>query len=79
MENHLAVCPLHVQNTFVTQHAGAINIDDGTQKIFQFGGVQRSVCFENKAFDVVVVVMVVTMTMTMAWCMVMIAMVVMLV
>ena len=70
LEYHLALGAFHVQNAFVTQHARAVNIDDGTQEIFQFRRVQGSICLEDKAFHIVIVVMVVAMTVPMRMVMV---------
>jgi len=54
-----------VQDAFVTQHARTVNIDDGTQEIFQFGRVKRAVRLEDKAFDIVIMVMVMAMIVVM--------------
>ena len=70
LENHFALGAFHVQNAFVTQHPWAVNIDDGTQEIFQFRRVQGSICLEDKAFHIVIVVMVVAMTVSMRMVMV---------
>ena len=39
LKNHFAFGAFHVQHAFVTQHARPVNIDDGAQEIFEFGGV----------------------------------------
>ena len=70
LEDHLALGAFHVQNAFVAQHARAIDVDDGAQEIFQFGRVQGSVCFEDKAFHIVIMVMVVAVTVAMRMVMV---------
>ena len=59
LENHLALGAAHVQHALVAQHARAINVDDGPQKILQLGRVKGFVRAEHKAFHVIVVVMVV--------------------
>lgn len=43
LENDLAISTLHVQNTFVAQHAGTVDINDGTQEVFQLSRVKRTV------------------------------------
>ena len=59
LENHFPVRALHQQHPFVAQHARAVDVDDGAQEIFQFGGIKGSIRFENEAFDIVIMVMVV--------------------
>ena len=58
LENDLALGATHIQHAFVTQHAGAVNVDDGPQKIFQLGRIKGFIRAENKAFHIVIVVMV---------------------
>ena len=58
MENNFALGATHIQYAFVTQHFGAIDIDDGAQEVFQLGGIKGTLGFENKAFDVIVMVVV---------------------
>ena len=65
LEDDLAIRALHKQHPFIAQHAGAIDVDDGAQKIFQPGRVKRTVGLENKAFDIVIMVMMVSMGMVM--------------
>lgn len=60
MENNFALCPAHIQNALVTQHFGAIDIDDSAQEVFQLGRIKGALGFENKAFDVIVMVVVVS-------------------
>ena len=43
LKNDFTVGTLHVQNTLVPKHSGAVDVDDGTQEIFQFGRIKRSV------------------------------------
>ena len=60
LKNHLALRALHVQHTFVAQHARAINIDDCTEKIFQLGRVERPVGPEHKTLHVVIMCVMVS-------------------
>ena len=59
MENNFALGPAHIQNALVTQHFGAIDVDDSAQEVFQLGRIKGALGFENKAFDVIVMVVVV--------------------
>ena len=59
LEDHLAIGPLHVQNAFVAQHFGAINIDNGTQEVLKLRGIKRAIGFKDKTLDVIVVMVVV--------------------
>src|SRR5574344_2064801 len=59
LENHLALGALHIENALVAQHARAVDVDDGTQKILQLGRVERACGTVNKALHIIVVVMVV--------------------
>lgn len=82
MENNFALGATHIQYAFVTQHFGAIDIDDGAQEVFQLGGIKGTLGFENKAFDVIVMVVVmsvavVTMGVIAVMCMISVGMVVM--
>ena len=51
LKNHFALGAAHVQHAFVAQHLGAIDVDDGTQKVFQFGRIKGAVRLEDEAFD----------------------------
>lgn len=42
LENHFPIRAIHEQNPFVAQHARAINIDNGAQKIFQLGRIKSA-------------------------------------
>ena len=59
MEDHLALGALHVEHTFVTQHARAIHLDDGTQEVLELGGIKGPCGAVNKTLHVVIVVVVV--------------------
>ena len=61
MENHLALAPFHIENPLVAQHARAVDVDDGAQKVFQLCRVKGAIGFEYKAFDVVIDMVVVPM------------------
>ncbi len=61
LEDDLALGALHVQHALVAQHAGAVDVDDGTQEVFQFGRVEGTVGAVDEALHVVVMVMVVAM------------------
>ena len=65
LENHLFLSALHIEHAFVAQHLGAIDVDDGAQEIFQFGGVELALGLVDKAFHVVVMVVMVAWTMVM--------------
>ena len=58
MENNFALGATHIQNALVTQHFGAVDVDDGAQEVFELGGIKGTLGFENKAFDVIVMVVV---------------------
>lgn len=58
MEDHLLFGALHIKHAFVAKHLGAIDIDDGTQKIFQLGGVKLTLGPVDKTLHVVIVMMV---------------------
>ena len=60
LEDDFALRALHVQNAFVAQHARPVNIDDGTQKVFQFGRIECALGAKNKALDIVIMVVMVT-------------------
>ncbi len=60
LEDDLALGALHPQHALVAQHARAVDVDDGAQKILQLGGVEGAFGAEDEALDIVVVVMVVT-------------------
>ena len=83
MENNFALGATHIQYAFVTQHFGAIDIDDGAQEVFQLGGIKGTLGFENKAFDVIVMVVVMSVAVLSAvgviavMCMISVGMVVM--
>ena len=59
LEDDLALGASHVQHTLVAQHAWAVHIDDGTQKVFQLGGAEWPGGAVDKAFHVIVVMVVV--------------------
>ncbi len=59
LENHLALGAIHVEYTFVTQHARPIDLHDGAQKIFQLGRVEWPAGAIDEALDIVVVMVVV--------------------
>lgn len=40
LKNDLVIGAFHVQNTFVAQHAGSVDVHDGPQEILQLGRVQ---------------------------------------
>ncbi len=63
LENHFSIGAAQVQNAFVTQHAGAIHVDNGPQEIFQLGRIEGQVRPKDKAFDIVIMMMVVAMIM----------------
>ena len=65
LKNHLPVGPVHVQHAFVAQHAGTINIDDGTQKILQLGRLKSAIRLEDKTLDVVLMGVMVRTTVLM--------------
>ena len=82
MENNFALGPAHIQNALVTQHFGAIDVDDSAQEVLQLGRIKGALGFENKAFDVIVMVVVmsvavVTMGVIAVMCMISVGMVVM--
>ena len=76
LEDHLLLGALHIQHAFVAQHLGAIDVDDGAQKVFQFGGVKLALGLVHKALHVIVmvVVMAVVAVLVMHMVMVMVAM-----
>ena len=59
LEDDLALGASHVQHTLVAQHAWAVHIDDGTQKVFQLGWAEGPGGAVDKAFHVIVVMVVV--------------------
>ncbi|MEY2790389.1 MAG: hypothetical protein RL295_553 [Pseudomonadota bacterium] len=59
LQDHLLLGALHIEHAFVAQHLGAINVDDGTQKIFELGGVKLALGLEDKAFHVIIMVVMV--------------------
>ena len=59
LEDDLALGANHVQHTLVAQHARAVHIDDGTQKVVQLGGAEWPGGTVDKAFHVIVVMVVV--------------------
>ena len=59
LENYLALRAFHMQNALVAQHAGAVDVDDGAQKVFQLGRIEGAIRPEHEAFHVVVVVVMV--------------------
>ena len=61
LENHLALGAQHVQHALVAQHARAVDIDDGAEKVFQLGRIKGTLGLEHKALHVIVVVMVVAL------------------
>jgi len=63
LENHFSIGPLHVQDPFVAQHFGSVNVDDGTQKVLQLGGIKRAIGLEHKTLDVVIMVVMVAVLM----------------
>ena len=82
LENNFALGATHIQNAFVSQHFGAVDVDDGAQEVFELGGIKGTLGFENKAFDVIVMVVVmaravVTMGVIAVMCMISVGMVVM--
>lgn len=83
MENNFALGPAHIQNALVSQHFGAIDVDDSAQEIFQLGRIKGALGFENKAFDVIVMVVVMSVAVLCAvgviavMCMISVGMVVM--
>jgi len=62
LENNFALGATHIQNALVTQHFGAVDVDDGAQEVFELGGIKGSFGFKNKAFDVIVMVVVMART-----------------
>ncbi len=73
LEDHLFVGALHVQHAFVAQHLGTINIDDGTQEIFQLGWIKLALGLVHKALHIIVVVMMVAVVAVLVVHMVMVA------
>ena len=59
LKNHLLLGALHIEHAFVAQHLGAVDIDDGAQKVFQLGGVKLTLGLVDKALHVVIVVVMV--------------------
>jgi hypothetical protein len=63
LENHFSIGPLHVQDPFVAQHFGSVDVDDGAQKVLQLGGIKRAIGLEHKALDVIIMVVMVAVLM----------------
>ena len=61
LENHLFLGTFHVEHAFVAQHLGAIDVDDGTQEIFEFCRVEFTCGFVDKALYIIVIVVMVAM------------------
>ncbi len=59
MKDHLLFGALHIQHAFVAQHLGAVDVDDGAQKVFQLGGVELALGLVDKALHIVIVVVMV--------------------
>ena len=74
MKDHLLFGALHIQHAFVAQHLGAIDVDDGTQEIFQLGGVKLALGLVHKALHVVIVVVVMAVVAVLVMHMVMVSM-----
>ena len=74
MEDHLLLSALHIEHAFVAQHFGAVNVDDGPQKVFQLGRVKLALGLVDKALHVVIVVVMVAVVAMFVVHMVMVAM-----
>ena len=74
MKDHLLLSALHVEHAFVAQHLGTVDIDDGTQKVFQLGRVKLTLGLVHKALHIVIVVVMVTVVAVLVVHMVMVAM-----
>ena len=59
LEDHLLFSALHIEHTFVAQHLGSVNVDDGTQEIFQLGRVKLALGLVDKALHIVIMVVMV--------------------
>ena len=59
LEDHLALGATHVQHPLVAQHLGAIDVDDGPQKVLQLGRIESPLGLEDKTLDIVIMMMVV--------------------
>jgi hypothetical protein len=66
LEDDFALGALHEQDAFVAQHAWAVDVDDGAQKVLQLGRVEGAVGLEDKAFHIVIVVVVMPAFLVMA-------------
>ena len=65
LEDDLALHVLHPQHALVAQHLRAVDIDDGTQKVFQQGRLEGPIGAKDEAFHVVVMRVVVRVVMVM--------------
>ena len=74
MEDHLLFGALHIEHAFVAQHLGAVDVDDGTQKVFQLGRVKLALGLVDKALHVVIVVVMVAVVAVLVMHVVMVAM-----
>lgn len=63
LEYDTPVHTLHLQHAFVTQQSGTVNVQYGSQKIFQFCRVKSSAAAVHKALHIVIMVMVMVMVM----------------
>lgn len=74
MEDHLLFGAFHIEHAFVAQHLGAINVDDGTQKVFQLGRIELALGLVDKALHVIIMVVMVAVVAMLVMHMVMVAM-----
>ena len=59
LEDHFLFGALHIEHTFVAQHLGAVDIDDGTKEVFQLSGVKLALGLVDKALHVIIMVVMV--------------------
>ena len=74
LENHLLFSALHIEHALVAQHLGAVDVDDGTQEIFQLGRVKLALGLVHKALHIVIMVVMMAMVAVLVMHMVMVAM-----
>ena len=48
LENRLAIRPLHEKHAFIPQHVGAVNLNQTTEKILEFDGIEGLVRAKNE-------------------------------
>ena len=59
LKNHLGLGALHIQDTLVTQHPGAVDVDDCAQKVLQLGRLEGPLRPEHKALHIVIMAVMV--------------------